>query len=79
MLTYRRAGVPSRDDDDEIVSALKVALPNSQAGLTGGQSVELGIRGPSGKVYRVVVVAESEAPRALTVLHGLGLSVASDD
>ena len=78
MLTYRRVGVPARDDDNEIVSALKRALPEVPAGLTGGASVELGIRAPSGAVYRVVVVARNEEPTALAVLRGRGLIVRSE-
>ena len=77
MLTYRCTGIEGRDDDDSIVSSLRRALPDLPGGFAGGR-VELGIRGPSGEVYRVVRVSENDAPTALGVLRRLGLEVNVD-
>ena len=70
MLTHTVEGVPCLPDDDSVVSRLHGAvLPTGAAKHTG----QLGIQGPDGRVYRVVLSESfAELSQTLETLGSLG-------
>ena len=73
MQTYCLEGVPRLSEDTIILVSLKEFL---RATYSAASSVHVGLEGPDGRVYRVIVLdGSAEAAGLCTALLRLGLSL----